>query len=936
MDDLMRDFLAETTESLAILDVELVKFEKTPDDVDILMNIFRLVHTIKGTCGFLGLSRLEKVAHAGEDVLGRFRDGALQPNAAAVSLILACIDRIREIIAGLEQAGSEPAGSDAALIDQLHALAAGEPVVPAAPPSVEPAVATSAPQAAPPEATHTEGGGAAAPVMAEDGFPMAAEMVAEVAAALAAGDKAASDAEILADCRSEAENADMERPDDYGVAATEGPAAPATAAYAGAERRAGADRRSGDDRREGSASSQSIRVSVDVLETLMTMVSELVLTRNNLLQMVRGRDDSEFAEPLQRLSLITTDLQEGVMKTRMQPVGNAWAKLPRIVRDLATETGKKLDLQMIGAETELDRQVLELIKDPLTHMVRNSADHGIEMPDERIKAGKPETGTVTLRAFHEGGHIIIEVSDDGRGLNIRKIRRKAADSGLIGEAELDGMSDAQVQQLIFRAGFSTADKVTNVSGRGVGMDVVKTNIEKIGGTVELKSTSGNGSVFSIKIPLTLAIVSALIVECGGERFAVPQLSVRELVRVSPSGEHSVEVINDSPVLRLRNSLLPLVSLHGLLGLEQHSKITDGDFFVVVTQVGTQNFGVVVDQVFDTEEIVVKPVARMLRKIPFYSGNTILGDGSVIMILDPNGIATAIGQAALTTTTEETAAAAHQTDQRSSLIVFRAGGEERKAVPMALVARLESIDLATVERANDRHVVQYRGHLMPLVHLGREPDWSSGGTRSVLVFSDQERYAGVVVDEIIDIIEQRLEMGLSSEREGILGTAVIHGKATDLVDIAYHLTRAFSDWFGGTEEDGGGRPAQANRSRRLLLVDDSPFFLNLLTPQLAVLGFEVTTAESAEQALSLRDRGVRVDLIVSDIEMPGMNGFEFAQAVMSDDRWQQVPMIALSSHATKAYRERGKQAGFLEYVPKARRQDLLRILNQTLEDVGEAA
>ncbi|TVR96084.1 MAG: hybrid sensor histidine kinase/response regulator [Rhodospirillales bacterium] len=936
MDDLMRDFLAETTESLSILDLELVKFEKTPDDADILMNIFRLVHTIKGTCGFLGLSRLERVAHAGEDVLGRFRDGALQPNAAAVSLILACIDRIREIIAALEDTGSEPAGSDEVLIEQLRALAAGDAVIPAAAPSAEPAVATPAPQAEHLEAAPTEGGGAAAPLMAEAGYPMAAEMVAEVEAALAAGQKAASEAEILADCRSEAETADMERPDDYGVAAAEETAASAAAAYTGLDRRTGSDRRSGDDRRDTAASAQSIRVSVDVLETLMTMVSELVLTRNNLLQMVRGRDDSEFAEPLQRLSLITTDLQEGVMKTRMQPVGNAWGKLPRIVRDLAMETGKKLDLQMIGAETELDRQVLELIKDPLTHMVRNSADHGVEMPEERIRAGKPETGTVTLRAFHEGGHIIIEVSDDGRGLNTRKIRRKAADLGLVSEAELESMSDAQVQQLIFRPGFSTAEKVTNVSGRGVGMDVVKTNIEKIGGTVELKSTSGKGSVFTIKIPLTLAIVSALIVECGGERFAVPQLSVRELVRVSPSGEHSVEVINDSPVLRLRNSLLPLVSLHGLLKLEQSRKITDGDFFVVVTQVGAQNFGVVVDQVFDTEEIVVKPVARMLRKIPFYSGNTILGDGRVIMILDPNGIATAIGQATLASAAEEVEAVAHHSDQRASLIVFRAGDEERKAVPMALVARLESIDLASVERANDRHVVQYRGRLMPLVHLGSEPDWSSGGTRSVLVFSDQDRYAGVVVDEIIDIIEERLEVGLSSERQGILGTAVINGKATDLVDIAYHLTRAFSDWFGPAEDMSTSRHPEISRSRRLLLVDDSPFFLNLLTPQLAVMGFEVTTAESAEQALSLRDRGVRVDLIISDIEMPGMNGFEFAQAVLSDGRWGQVPMIALSSHVTKAYRERGKQAGFLDYVPKSRREELLRVLNQTLEGLGEAA
>ena len=325
------------------------------------------------------------------------------------------------------------------------------------------------------------------------------------------------------------------------------------------------------------------------------------------------------------------------MKTRMQPIGNAWSKLPRIIRDLAHELDKKIDLQMIGADTELDRQVLEMIKDPLTHMVRNSADHGLETPAERTAAGKSESGTVTLRAFHEGGQIVIEIRDDGRGINVAKVREKALSVGLCTTLQLDSMSDEQIQQLVFNPGFSTAEKVTNVSGRGVGMDVVRTNIEKIGGTIEMKSVQGSGSIFTIKIPLTLAIVSALIVEAGGERFAMPQISVIELVRTSQKSDHRIETINTTPVLRLRDRLLPLISLAHAMRLGERDVIDeDTELYIIVVSVGAQRFGVIVDRVFDTEEIVVKPTAPILRDIPLFSGNTILGDGSVVMILDPNG------------------------------------------------------------------------------------------------------------------------------------------------------------------------------------------------------------------------------------------------------------------------------------------------------------
>ena len=688
-------------------------------------------------------------------------------------------------------------------------------------------------------------------------------------------------------------------------------------------------------RASGGGAAQTIRVSIDLLETLMTTVSELVLTRNQLLQIARRQKDTEFASSLQHLSQVTSELQEGVMKTRMQPIGNAWAKLPRLVRDLALDLTKKIELQMIGADTELDRQVLELIKDPLTHMVRNSADHGVETPDIRVAAGKSETGRITLNAYHEGGHIIIEISDDGRGLDINRIRAKVLQNGLASESELDQMSDQQIHQFIFRAGFSTAAAVTSVSGRGVGMDVVRTNIEKIGGTVELRSQPGRGSTFLIKIPLTLAIVSALIVAAGQERFAIPQMNVVELVRASEQSEHRIERIKGAPVLRLRDRLLPLISLERLLRLDREPGTDASERFIVVTQVGTYSFGIMVDRVFDTEEIVVKPVAPILRHLTLFSGNTILGDGSVIMILDPNGIAASSGEIAVTdaAATEKLAARDTRSSDVTTLLVFRAGGGAPKAVPLSLVARLEEIDLAKIEYSHGRPMVQYREKLMPLIPIDSEKKLAETGNCPVLVFADGDHSMGLVVDEIIDIVEDRINVELTSDRPGFMGSAIIAGRATDLLDAGHFLTQAYGDWFGSSQQTQIQGPR--SRAKRVLLVDDSAFFRNLLSPLLAVAGYDVTTAENAQDALAMCEAGDVFDVIVSDIEMPGMSGFEFARAVRANTRWQGTPMVALSSHATPEDFDRGREAGFSDYVAKFDRDTLLQTLGETLSVKGVA-
>ena len=880
MDDLIQEFLAETTESLNALDLDIVKLEQNPNDKDLIGRIFRLVHTVKGTCGFLGLPRLEKLAHHGENVLGRYRDGSLAVKPQSVSLILESFDRIKLIVAGLAAEGSEPAGDDSDLIARLDAVFEGRDEAPAP-------AATPIEQKAAPEAD-------------EFGFvpvPVDADFV-----------PAASPAVIA--------------PTPAAAPVASAPPAPATMAAAPKAPAATAAPAADD-------SVKSLRVSVDVLENLMTMVSELVLTRNQLLQIMRQQTDSAFTAPLQRLNHVVSDLQEGVMQTRMQPISNAWGKLPRIVRDISVDLGKRINLDMRGAETELDRQVLDLIKDPLTHMVRNSADHGIETPSDRAMQGKPEEGTILLNAFHEGGHIIIEISDDGKGLDSDKIRAKAVEKGVISEDQARGMTEQQVQQLIFAAGFSTAEKVTAISGRGVGMDVVRNNIEKIGGTIEMRSVLGKGTTFTIKIPLTLAIVSALIVEVAGERYAVPQLSVRELVRLSNGSDARLEDIHGTPIMRLRDSLLPLVSLRKILKLGEDDSAQAQNRQVIVAQVGAYQFGIIVDRVFDTEEIVVKPVSPILRNLRIFSGNTILGDGSVIMILDPNGVANAVGEVSgMAKAQQALEQTATDNARKTPLLVFRAGNGAPRAVPLSLVSRLEEIEVGKIESSGLRRVVQYRGKLMPLLPFSDTMELRKSGAQPVLVFAERERVMGLMVDEIVDIVEEHIDVQLGSEGAfGLLGSAIIHGQAMDVIDVGHFLSIAHPDWFG-SRAPMAVDTAKAGMSKRILLVDDSPFFRNMLAPMLNVAGYEVQAVNDAREALKLSQGDAHFDLIISDIEMPDMDGFEFARHVKADSsRWKRTPLLALSSHATAQDMDRGRDVGFDDYIAKFDREALLRSIER---------
>ncbi len=874
MDELLQEFLGETGEHLDTVDRELVRFEQDPNDREILRTIFRLVHTVKGTCGFIGLPRLEALTHAAESVMGQFRDGATV-NAIAVTAILETIDRVKDIMAELAEKGQEPPGNDETLIAELQALA-------------EQAKSELA-LTQPPET------GASDPVSAyfakHGGQPTEADL--DLIFRRAPGPERGADGRI-----------ETSEP-----AAADGPAEPSAR----------------DARRLGNA---TLRVNVDTIEHLMTMVSELVLTRNQLLEIARQQEDNGLKAPLQRLSLITAELQDGVMKTRMQPIGAAWSKLPRIVRDLGAELGKRIELVMEGSETELDRQVLDLIKDPLTHMVRNCADHAIELPADRVLAGKAEHGTIRLAAYHEGGSVTIAVSDDGRGLDHARIRRKAIQQGLAHEAEIERMSDAQVSRFIFHPGFSTADQITAVSGRGVGMDVVKVNVDAIGGMIDIASTPGLGTTITIKIPLTLAIISALIVASDGNRFAIPQIVVRELVRVKAGADHRIEQINGAPVLRLRDRLLPIITLAGLLGGETGT-IDDG--FIVVTQIGERQFGILVDGVFHTEEIVVKPMSTKLRHIPIFSGNTILGDGAVVLIIDPNGVARFVGAAATADAAPQGSAQAGVTPvgERTTMLVFRTGADGVKAVPLSLVTRLEEVDAGQFEASGGRILLNYRGRLMPIVPVA-DAIIRTTGLQPLVIVSEGDLTMGLAVDAIVDIVDEVLDVELQAMLDqGVVGSAIIRGRATEILDLAYYLAKGDPAWLRG------GRSQRAGAGRHVLLAEPSDFLREMLSPVLKASGLQVTQAADLDSAR--RHAGsAELDGILIDLDRDAAGAFAFVAELRAGAGGKALHILGMTAFATAESEARAGAAGFDGLVAKFDRRGLLAALTDYKPGLRQAA
>lgn len=723
MKEVLKDFLQESFENLDRVDSELIELEESPDNRDLLSSIFRSMHTIKGTCGFFGFDKLEKVTHIGESLLVKLRDGEYSMNEQIATGLLAMVDAVRAMLHEISAHGHDGTKRYKNLIGLLSEL--------------------------------------------KDTGSLESK-------------------EALQDIRANGSNETSEAPAPS-VAPPERQAVLATDDVVPSEAKS----------REAQAPATvveaSIRVDVPVLDALMNLVGELVLARNQIVEYVGNHENIQVVAAAQRLNLITSELQEGVMQTRMQPIHSVWAKLPRVVRDLSRACGKQIRVEMEGKSTELDKSLIEAMKDPITHLVRNSVDHGIETPEQRIAAGKPAEGVLLLRAFHEGGQVHIEISDDGGGIPADKIKKKAIENGVITTEQGAKMSDQEICKMIFLPGLSTAEAVTNISGRGVGMDVVKTNIEKISGAIDLDTEVGRGTTFKIRVPLTLAIVPALIVSTGNQRFAIPQVNLIELIRIDEEEQdNAIEYIHGCPVHRLRGQLLPLVYLQKELMLGERKP---GALNIVVLQAEKCRFGLVVDQINDTQEIVVKPLAEALKSIPVFAGATIMGDGRVALILDTQGIghrARVMGDSQDGTVAASIADDSEKSGQSETLLLVKTPAEGKLAIPLSRVARLEQFELSQTEMAGDVQVVQYRGQILPLIALSDFLHERRSGYRvgedeeneliQVVVFGDEGHQVGLVVKEIIDVVDEVLEVRGKASRAGVLGTAAIHGQVTELFDV----------------------------------------------------------------------------------------------------------------------------------------------------------
>ena len=819
IDDIVREFLIESYENLDQLDQDLVALESAPGSRELLSSVFRTIHTIKGTSGFLAFGDLERVAHVGESLLVELRDGRRLMDQHTTDVLLRMVDTIRDLLGRIESTGGEAGIEVDGVIAVIQRALDGEDEA-AAEVAPEPAAEAAPAALAPAEPAQAE------PTLAQISQPTAEDLAAAAAAeaaplAAAAAAAAAQDATDAVRAATDADQGDRAVAAAMSAAAVTAavvaatpaapapaapaPAAPAPAAPAPAPvlakatpARAGAPEPTESVASRGTSES-SIRVDVDLLDDLMRQVGELVLVRNQIAQLAGFDSDAELTRSSQRLSLIASELQEGVMKTRMQPIDHIWSKMPRIVRDLAAACAREVRLEMVGGDTELDRSLLESVKDPLTHLVRNAVDHGIESPATRTASGKPSTGVLTLRAYHAGGQVMVEVRDDGAGIDPQKVAAKAIERGLKTAEQLDAMATSDILNLVFLPGFSTAAAVTNVSGRGVGMDVVRSNIESIGGAVEVESEVGRGTTWRLRIPLTLAIMPALTVRSGSEIYAIPQVNLQELVALdTQKTQEAIEHIGSAEVYRLRGALLPLVRLSDVMGQTRG----DGDSAVIaVLQADNQRFGLVVDRVLNNEEIVVKPLAAQLKTIGIYAGATLMGDGQVALILDVQAIARRslsgeIADLDHRAAVEKSVSAGEVTE----LLVVGIGSGRRVAVPLAMVTRLELVAQDRIELVGGHEVIQYRDAIVPVSRLARTLGSFEEPTEEIplVVFTRGERTVAMVVSEIVEIVSDAGAERSTVDDIGLLGSIVLSGRVTELLDVPTALLQADPRFYDGDQ------------------------------------------------------------------------------------------------------------------------------------------
>ncbi len=878
-DEVMAEFLAEVEEIIESISQKLQKIENKNYDRELVDNLYRDVHSLKGSAYLFSFHKMGDIAHAMESSLEGVRNGTHLPNERLLDCLFKSL-RVLEALAGKMKKKE---------CDEAFAK-----VVPV----VVKALAFAAEKLEKVEVPVTE-----EPALTE-------AMVNELADLIEEG-------EALKEETPKIEEAVMSIPAQTSVV-----------------------------KEKETEGLSSIRVPVALLDNLMTLMGEMVLVRNQVLQYSNRTEDLEFSSMSKRLNVVTSEIQEEMMKTRMQPIGNVLEKFNRVVRDLSHDLKKNINLVIQGAETELDKSLLEAVKDPLTHIVRNSCDHGIELPEVRKQCGKNDTGTIIIKSYHEGGQVVIEITDDGKGLHKDQLIKKAIEKGIINQAQAAGLTDKEAYDLIFAPGFSTAAQITNVSGRGVGMDVVRTNIEKIGGTVELSGKAGAGTSIKIKIPLTLAIVPALIVKCGKGTFAIPQVKIEELVRVDPESENKIEMLHGAPVFRLRGDILPLVDLNNVLGLQDGTEsYKDKVSNIAILNAETFSFGVIVDEIQDTVDIVVKPLNRLLKSLQVYAGATILGDGSISLIFDVVGISklAQLGQA------KDKAAKVEEDKQRKlndmqELLLISLNSPTKHALALNYVQRLEEFEEKEIEYSGDQRAIRYRGNILPLVsvneQLGYELNRERKETVAVVVIERAGKLFGVEVNEILDTFSTSIELKEPIKKHhGIFGNINTDEELIVVIDPYEVISRAFDleDMDPKFDvKEAAKSIALGDKSGTILLVEDTVYFRKAIKAVLEKRGYTVVLAQDGQEALEILNKENGIDLIVSDIEMPRMNGFQMAKEIRKHPAYAKIPMLAVSSKADKDYRREGMNSGFDMYLEKLKPEVLLAAISELWKEERKAA
>ncbi|MEO1496845.1 MAG: hybrid sensor histidine kinase/response regulator [Planctomycetota bacterium] len=888
--ELLADFVVESNEHLADIENQFLAIEEMAPqiDADLVNEVFRAIHSIKGAAGFLGLRTVNDLSHHLENVLNMMRNDELAPSSPIVDEMLKGADKLKGLIEDVESSNDVDVSDHITALEKIAAEAAG-----GADDQVAPATETPAEE------------------LTDADLDAAIEAkLAEAQAALAA--------ERAADTQDEPEPT---------PATAQPTAAPAAAAQA-------SDSKSTENKAKAAPAEANIRVAVGVLDSLMNLAGELVLSRNQLLQAVSTEEKTGLEAISARLDQITSELQEAIMQTRMQQIGSVFGRFPRVVRDLSSKLGKQCDLVVEGKDVEVDKTIVEAIGDPLTHLVRNSIDHGVESPETRVAAGKPAKGTIHLKACYQAGKVRIEITDDGGGINPDKLKEKALGKGIITPEKAEQMSDRDAIRLIFHPGFSMAAEVTDISGRGVGMDVVRTNIAKLGGTVDVESTLGEGTNIIVTLPLTLAIIPSLIVQVGADRFAIPQVNIAELVRVRENErDERLGRVKDAEVLRLRGQLVPLVRLRNTLGCGEADGPIAGNATgatnIIVVDTGQTRFGLVVDALHDSEEIVVKPLGRHHKECRMLAGATILGDGHVALILDVAGIAADVdlsGDEENRGKGEDEATSDDDVDTQS-LLLFQNNDQDRFAVPMDIIARIERIRIDQLDSVAGQEVLQYKNATLPLMRIENCVSAMPGEPLErlyVVVYEVRGREVGLVAPILQDIRDVPMNVDTITFREpGVIGSMVLDESTTRLIDL-FELTQlSHPEWFEGDDQsaqiDEGLPPL-------ILLAEDSGFFRNQVKAVFETAGYRVSDHEDGRLAWDYLDANSNdFDIVVTDIEMPNMNGFELCQRVKGDPRFASMPVIALTSLAGAADIQRGIEVGIDDYQIKMDRDKLLNSL-----------